>query len=505
MSDEHLSTLSNVIARRAEEARDHVLLISDDARVTYGEMNRLGARVAAALRRSGASTGDTIAVLAANGPAYLALMVGAARAGMVLAAIPVSAEDGAKQAMIRDSGATLLFTDEALPFKVSAEVVMLGEPFDRWLAQDGAADADDEAPVAVDSDAPMTIIYSSGTTGTPKGIVQPFRYRARMLESGGARGYGPDAVTLLATPLYSNTTLSALVQTIGAGGTIVLMTKFDAGQWLALAERHRVTHAMLVPVMCARLLAHPDFDRTDLSTFRVKYCTSAPFAPAMKREMLDRWPGGLVEYYGMTEGGASFVLFAHEHPDKLHTVGRIAPGGGEVRLLDDDDRDVAPGEQGEIVTRSGGMMIGYHNRPEETAASRWIAPDGSVWQRTGDIGRIDEDGFLTIVDRKKDMIISGGFNIYPSDIEAVAVVHPAVQEASVVGVPSETWGETPVAFVVAPGADAGAIKEWINARVGKMQRVADVSIVEELPRGPIGKVLKRELRDRYLGALKLAA
>jgi len=143
------------------------------------------------------------------------------------------------------------------------------------------------------------------------------------------------------------------------------------------------------------------------------------------------------------------------------------------------------------------MMIGYHNRREETAASRWTAPDGTIWQRTGDIGWCDEDGFLTIVDRKKDMIISGGFNIYPSDIEAQLADHPAVEDASVVGVPSAVWGETPVAFVVATGTSAQAIMEWVNARLGKMQRVADVVLVEALPRGPIGKVLKHELRERY--------
>jgi acyl-CoA synthetase (AMP-forming)/AMP-acid ligase II len=219
--------------------------------------------------------------------------------------------------------------------------------------------------------------------------------------------------------------------------------------------------------------------------------------------MLQRWPGGLVEFYGMTEGGASFVLFAHEHPDKLHTVGRLAPGG-EVRLLDDDDQDVPPGGQGEIVSRSPSMMIGYHNRPRETAECRWLAPDGGVWQRTGDVGQLDEDGFLSIVDRKKDMIISGGFNIYPSDIESVLADHDAVIEASVVGVPSERWGETPVAFVVAPGSDAAALKDWLNDRLGKMQRVADVRLVDGLPRGPIGKVLKRQLRDAYVALAEVA-
>jgi long-chain acyl-CoA synthetase len=498
VSIETVETLARAIERRAMEAPDHAALMMDGAIISYAALDGTGRRIAAALHRDGLTIGDTIAVLAANSPSYLALMVGAARAGVVLAAIPVSADRAAQDAMIGDSGARLLFTDQPAFTRGTTPTVML-DALDAWL--------DEKAPPSthalVPPEAPMTIIYSSGTTGTPKGIVQPFLYRARMLESGAARGYSADAVTLLATPLYSNTTLSSLVQTIGAGGTLVLMAKFDAGQWLALAERHRVTHAMLVPVMCTRLLAHADFDTTDLSAFRVKYCTSAPFAAALKREMLDRWPGGLVEFYGMTEGGASFALFAHEHPDKLHTVGRIAPGG-ELRLLDDDDRDVPAGEQGEIVTRSPSMMIGYHNRPSETAACRWTAPDGSVWQRTGDIGRLDADGFLSIVDRKKDMIISGGFNIYPSDIEAVLAGHDAVVEASVVGVPSETWGETPVAFAVAPGQDAAALKDWLNSRLGKMQRVADVRLVDELPRGPIGKVLKRQLRDDYLTVAQAA-
>ena len=487
-----VETLARAIERRAAEAPTHAAIITDAGVLSYAALHQFGLRAAAAMSRDGVGMGDTVAVLAPNSATYLALMVGAAQIGAVLAAIPVSADASAQAAMIADSGARLLFT-----YRVDVEADGISkveiDAIEQWLERDALFEP--HAPVS--PDAPMTIIYSSGTTGMPKGIVQPFIYRARMLESGAARGYGPDAVTLLATPLYSNTTLSSLVQTIGAGGTIVLMAKFDAAEWLRLAERHRVTHAMLVPVMCTRLLAHPDFDRTDLSAFRVKYCTSAPFAPALKAEMLDRWPGGLVEFYGMTEGGASFVLFAHEHRDKLHTVGTIA-AGGELRLLDDEDRDVPPGEQGEIVTRSPAMMLGYHNRPDETAACRWTAPDGSVWQRTGDIGRLDADGFLSIVDRKKDMIISGGFNIYPSDIEAVLAGHDDVVEASVVGVPSATWGETPVAFVVAPGVDAPSLKVWLNERLGKMQRVADVRLVDALPRGPIGKVLKRELRDFYV-------
>jgi len=173
--------------------------------------------------------------------------------------------------------------------------------FKRWLANREVVE--DQAPVAADD--PMTIIYSSGTTGTPKGIVQPHRYRSMIMKNAIHRGYTDDTVTLLATPLYSNTTLSALVQTISAGGTTVLMAKFDAAEWLRLAERWGATNTMLVPVMYQRLLAHPDFATTDLSSFRMKFCTSAPFAIALKREVLARWPGILTEIYSLTEGGHS--------------------------------------------------------------------------------------------------------------------------------------------------------------------------------------------------------
>jgi long-chain acyl-CoA synthetase len=260
-----------------------------------------------------------------------------------------------------------------------------------------------------------------------------------------------------------------------------------------------VTHAMLVPVQYQRLMAHENFARFDLSSFRMKFSTSAPFAAALKREVLERWPGGLIEYYGMTEGGGTCVLLAHQHPDKLHTVGRPAPGV-DLRLIDDAGREVAPGEAGEVVGHSGAMMSAYHRRPEDTAAAEWFDASGRRFIRTGDVGRFDDDGFLVLLDRKKDVVISGGFNVYPSDLEAVLRGHPEVADAAVVGVPSARWGETPVAFVVPkPGlqSDAAALLQWVNARVGKVQRLADLRWIEALPRNAIGKVMKRELRDAY--------
>ena len=216
--------------------------------------------------------------------------------------------------------------------------------------------------------------------------------------------------------------------------------------------------------------------------------------------MLRRWPGALVEFYGMTEGGGSCILEAHLHPDKLHTVGRPAPGH-EIRLIDEAGREVAPGEAGEVVGHSPGMMSGYHKRAEATREAEWFDPSGKRVIRTGDIGRFDEDGFLTLLDRRKDVIISGGFNIYPSDLEAVLREHPALAEAAVVGVPSRQWGETPVAFVVrragAETTDDAALLQWANARLGKTQRLHSLRSIDALPRSPIGKVLKRDLRELH--------
>lgn len=349
----------------------------------------------------------------------------------------------------------------------------------------------------------FNVIYSSGTTGVPKGIVQSWGMRWNHLKRAVSNGYGPQSVSICSTPLYSNTTLVAALPALALGGLVVLMRKFDADAFLALAQKHRATHAMLVPVQYRRLLASPRFDSTDLSRLRNRYCTSAPFSAELKAEVLRRWPGELYEYYGMTEGGVSVELRCHEHPDKLHTVGRPR-AGSELRFIDAEGRELAAGETGEVVGRSAGMMEGYYRLPEKTREAEWFDADGRRFIRTGDVGRLDEDGFLVLSDRVKDMIISGGFNIYPNDIEAELRQHPRVEDCAVVGVASERWGETPVAFVVpregAPSEsrpDAAAMRDWLNARVGSMQRVADLRFVDALPRSEIGKVLKRELRDGY--------
>ncbi|MDW3686918.1 class I adenylate-forming enzyme family protein [Cupriavidus sp. CV2] len=489
----------------------HPAVVLDERSVDFASLNRLADRVAAALQRDGVPAQGAVAICAATSIEYVAAFLGSLRAGVAVAPLSPSLNPETLRGMVQDSGARRLFIDattrqalQGLEAELGVPCIALddshaGVPFSQWLAPDNAR------PAAVDVQPgwAFNLIYSSGTTGVPKGIIQPFGMRASHVQRATQGGYGPDCVALLSTPLYSNTTLVSLFPTLALGGTVVLMRKFDAGQYLALAARHRVTHTMLVPVQYQRILAHPDFASTDLSSFRYKFCTSAPFAAALKAQVLARWPGALIEYYGMTEGGGRCELRAHEHPDKLHTVGRPSPDT-DMRLLDDHGRELpadAPRDTpGEIVGHSPAMMSGYHNHPEKTAEAEWFDATGKRFIRTGDVGYFDADGFLILMDRKKDMVISGGFNIYPSDIEAVLLGHPDIADAAVVGVPSERWGETPVAFVVLrPGAttEAAALLDWVNGRLEKMQRLAALELSQELPRNAIGKVLKRDLRDKY--------
>ena len=507
-------SLGDLVRAHAAQRPQAPALVDEDTRWSYGELNAAADRLAVYLQRQGVQPGQAVALCAANGVAAAAVFVGALRAGAVVVPLPSSLDASSFGAMLRDSGATMLWADAAgrdLALAAGHAGPVVGVDDTQALNQNltqalGPAHATGHPPEpwSATPEAPFNIIYSSGTTGMP---VQSHGMRWAHIRRGLAYGYGPNTRTLLSTPLYSNTTLVAFAPTLGMGGCVHLMKRFDAAQWLAIAQRERITHTMLVPVQYARLLAHEDFDRTDLSAFEMKFCTSAPFSAELKAQVLQRWPGGLVEVYGMTEGGGACILEAHRYPHKLHTVGQ--PGlGHDIRLIDEDGREL-PGPwngvrahdvTGEVVGRSPGMMSGYHGRPELTAQAMWHDAQGRAYIRTGDVGRFDEDGFLILMDRRKDMIISGGFNVYPSDLEALLRQHPAVADAAVVGVASARWGETPVAWVVPQGAhppQAQELLDWFNARCGKLQRLAAVAFIDELPRSAIGKVLKRELRDRW--------
>ena len=501
-------TIPNLVGQHAKE-RPNARALSDGVRnVTYAELDAAMDRIAASCQQHGLKSRDVVAICATASIEYGEVFLGALRAGVAVSPLAPSSTPESLAGMVADSGAKIIFYD-ASTADVTAEARTLpgvtaiafdgaGEDgYARWLAPQGAT----PQPVEIDPDQAFNIIYSSGTTGAPKGIVQPHKMRWAHIQRGGKFGYGPAAVTIVSTPLYSNTTLVSFFPTLALGGAVVLMPKFDAAKFVALAEKERATHAMLVPVQYRRIMALPDFDSRDLSSFRMKLCTSAPFSAELKADVLKRWPGGLVEYYGMTEGGGTLILVAHEFPNKLHTVGRPAEGH-EILLIDENGKKVPQGELGEVVGRSPGMMTGYHNQPQKTRDAEWFDENGVRFIRTGDVGRFDEDGFLTLMDRKKDMIISGGFNVYPSDLKAVLHQHPSVHEAAVVGVPSLAWGETPIAFVTLwPDKKIAAedLRAWANGHLGKTQRLTKIEIVDVLPRSSIGKVLKRELRDGFKG------
>mgnify|MGYP001320373933 CR=1 FL=1 len=511
LAREDFGTLSEMVAAHAAERPQHAAVIQDGNTLTYAQLDARADRVAAALQRDGAKPGGSIAIVSATLPDYVALFVGALRAGVAVAPLPPSATPEQIVGMAQDSDAQHLFWDGANEAALAALADRLPkrriridtDALKQWLAPEGT----EPEAVAVTPDMPFNIIYSSGTTGIPKGIVQPHRMRWLHMQRANAHGYDKHTITLISTPLYSNTTLVSLFPTLAAGGTVVLMAKFDVVRYLELAEKHRITHTMLVPVQYQRIMAHPDFDKYDLSSFRAKFCTSAPFSAALKADILKRWPGRLVEYYGMTEGGGTCVLLAHEHPDKLHTVGQPAPGH-DIRIIDEQGRELPPGEVGEVVGSSGAIMTHYHKQPGKTAEAEWYDSTGKRFIRTGDMGRFDKDGFLQLMDRRKDMIISGGFNIYPSDLEAVLRQHEAVADVAVVGVPSEQWGETPVGFVVKkPDAliSEAELLAWANGKLGKTQRLSAIEFRDTLPRSAIGKVLKRELRDDYAARAKQTA
>jgi long-chain acyl-CoA synthetase len=506
------SDLPSLIATHAERrpAADAIRIghQSIDYRTFDSAMNQ----IAASFQRDGLRPGDRIAICATASIPYLSVFAGALRAGLVVTPLPPSATAAQLAGMAADAEAPCVFVDQGVValgvhWPTGTLVIRLDDATDQltlaqWMLPIGSR----PLAVTIEQDLPFNIIYSSGTTAAPKGIVQSHAMRWAQIQRAALSGYGPETVTLIATPLYSNTTLVAVIPTLAFGGCVVLMARFEAAAYLRLAQECRPTHAMLVPVQYQRLMARPDFGQFDLSSFRCKFCTSAPFHANLKADVVARWPGALIEYYGLTEGGGTCILEAHLYPAKLHTVGRPAEGS-DIRLIDEDGRELErlPGGasqgSGEVVGRSALMMMsGYHNQPAKTADAEWYDAEGRRFIRTGDIGRFDEDGFLILQDRRKDMIISGGFNIYPSDIEAVLRRHPGVADASVVGVASEKWGETPVAFVVLREQTTDStetILQWTNSQLGKTQRLAALRTLDQLPRSAIGKVLKRELREAW--------
>lgn len=428
--------------------------------------------------------------------AYLAIIA----VGGCAVPLPASAHRDALSGMIADCQPDLIIAheeNEQLVREVAQVTVLAvtpGEGFPRSFVRE--APLENARLCAPEAD--FNIIYSSGTTGRAKGIVHSHAMRYRQA-ARGLFGIDKTSTMLLATPLYSNTTLMPMLGTLFHGGRVILMPKFDVERYLDIAESERVTHTMLVPVQYQRILGSDGFEKRDLSSFRMKQCTGAPLSAEVKRAAVERWPGRFLEIYGLTEGGCTCILDVSAFPHKAHTVGRPAEGN-DIRIIDEDGRFLPAGMRGEIVGRSATMMSGYFRNEAANQAFYWRDEEGTIFHRTGDIGMFDDDGFLVLLDRKKDMIISGGFNIYATDLEEKLLSHPNVADAAVIAVPSQRWGETPFGLVVARQGsvlDPDELLNWTNAQLGKMQRLSGLELRDELPRSNVGKILKQELRRPY--------
>lgn len=506
------NTVVEWIRQSASKQPDREAIVCGTRRISWTEFDQRVNQVANVLISLGVQRGDRVAILASTSIEYVEVFMGCLRAGACLVPLSTMASTEALEKMLTDCAARVVFLSAAmqelvwpfihnLPGLSANNRLAIDFSDDRWTdySSTTAAASDEDPLIDIGFDDLFNIIYSSGTTGVPKGITHNHQMRAVQMERVEPNGYADEARTLLSTPLYSNTTIVALLPTLVGGGTVVLMPKFNAREYLQLAQQERCTHTMLVPVQYQRVMQVEDFDSFDLSSMRMKFSTSAPLRAELKQDVINRFPGQLIEYYGLTEGGGVTVLAAHEHPDKLHTVGLPAPGV-VLKFIDDDGNEVPSHQGGEICGRSPTMMIGYFGREDLTAETLWHDSNGDVYFRSGDMGHMDAEGFVHLADRKKDMIISGGLNIYANDLELALLEDSDVEDVAVIGVPSEQWGETPLGLVVLKAGCSRSLDQILgstNSRLGKSQRISALEQRAELPRSSIGKILKRELRKPY--------
>jgi acyl-CoA synthetase (AMP-forming)/AMP-acid ligase II len=504
---------TDYLALHAKWRASKPAVIHGDTILSWRDYDNATSQVANGLLALGMQEGDRVIVNMSNSAAMVVLLFGIAKAGCCSVPLNLSVPGDALLGMAKDCGARALFAsadqvarlDELrgrLPDEVQRNAYVVGPSQDGWQSYDDWLNEQSEArpAVTIAPETPMNIIYSSGTTGLPKGIIATQQGRVNWAyDLAVTFGFHADCRTLAALGLYSNISWANMLMTFLTGGTLIVTSnQFDAREALNIIESQRISHTSLVPVQFQRMLECEDQETFDLSSMKCAITVGSPMHPDLKRAVHARLDGALYEIYGLTEGLIT-AMMPDEMEGRWESVGRPLLGS-DILILDDDDVPVSTGNSGEIVGAARFVMPRYHNRSEATEEATWTDDGGTTWLRTGDIGYIDDDGYLYVVDRKKDMILSGSQNIYPADIEAVLLTHEQVSEVAVLGVPSKRWGETPLALIVPVAGmalDTDGIKKWLNDRVGKQQRVVAVELIDELPRNPNGKVLKRELRERY--------
>jgi long-chain acyl-CoA synthetase len=488
--------LAQILIDSAQRDGDHVAIKLDDAQLSYAQLAGASAHVAGMLRAHGVERGDRVGIMLPNVPYFPVIYYGVLRAGCVVVPMNPLLKRREVKFYLQDSGAKLIFAwhdfaqdAEAGASDAGAECVLVtpGE-FEQRVGE-----ASPETAVAdTDDDDTAVILYTSGTTGTPKGAELTHANLCRNCEITRDLFDGDAAtVTLGALPLFhSFGQTCSLNATVLAGGTLTLIPRFDPGKALEIMQRDEVNLFQGVPTMYGALLHHPD--RTQFDTSRLKQCVSGGSALPVEllRTFEQEFGCKILEGYGLSE---SSPVASFNHADRERKPGSIGTPveGVEMRVLDDDGDEVPQGGPGEIVIRGHNVMKGYWNRPDDTADT---IKDG--WLHTGDMATVDEDGYFFIVDRKKDLIIRGGYNVYPREIEEVLYEHPAVREAAVLGIPHDEFGEEVGAAVVLKDGESVSAEElraFVKEQVAAYKYPRAVWFVDELPKGPTGKVLKREI------------